>query len=40
LRDFFLYRDLVIAEATHGKGDCAPCKGVYGTRNGYGLAPS
>ena len=40
LRDFFLYRDLGIAEATARQGDRAPRQGQHGTRKGHRLAPS
>jgi hypothetical protein len=40
LRDFFLYRDLGVAEATHGKGDRAPGQGQHGTGKGHRLAPA
>ena len=40
LRDFFLYRDLGIAEATHGKVIAHLVKAKYGTRKRHGLAPA
>ena len=38
LRDFFLYRDLGIADATNGQV-IAHLEGEHGTGNGHGLAP-
>ncbi len=40
LRDFFLYRDLGIAEATNGKVIAHLVRGQHGTGNGHRLAPA
>ena len=39
LRDFFLYRDLGVADATKGPRDRALGQGQHGTGKGHRLAP-
>ena len=39
LRDFFLYKDLGVADATAGRGHRAPGESQHGTREGHRLAP-